>query len=538
MRAGESTVADLRVALRLVRRLPAFLRRPLAPADAPDRLARRLAARDRDFLHLVRRGVYARPRSPYARLLRHAGCELGDLERLVRVEGIEGALRALLAAGVYLTVDELKGRRPAVRGTLAVAVGPAELGNPLVGCDLPVRSGGSRSRGTPVGWSLDYIWERAVDLCVAETARGPGRRCHAVWGLPGSGAIAHVLDTSAYTAAPQRWFSQVDPTSPGLPARYRRSADVVRLGGWLAGVPLPRPEFAPPDDPAPVLRWLTDTLAAGASPHMLGYVTAMLGLADAAARRGVDLTGAELSTGGEPITAARLALLRRTGARVLPRYATIEAGLLGVACLEPRAPDDVHVVHDLVGLVQPGPATGPVPPRALMVTSLRPSAPLLLLNASLGDVAALDERACDCPVGEVGWTTRLSDIRSFEKLTGAGVTFHDVDVVPILEEVLPRRFGGGPGQYQLVEEEWPDGRPRLRLLVDPAVGPLQPSAVAEAFLEAAAAASDAARMMVQVWREGGGLVVERRRPLATASGKVLHLHYATPRGSAGPGTGR
>jgi hypothetical protein len=52
------------------------------------------------------------------------------------------------------------------------------------------------------------------------------------------------------------------------------------------------------------------------------------------------------------------------------------------------------------------------------------------------------------------------------------------------EKLLAARFGGGPTHYQLVEEQAPDGRPRLRLLVDPAVGPVDPEAVAAAFLRA------------------------------------------------------
>ena len=73
-----------------------------------------------------------------------------------------------------------------------------------------------------------------------------------------------------------------------------------------------------------------------------------------------------------------------------------------------------------------------------------------------------------------GWTRHLRDVRSFEKLTSAGMTFLDVDVIRILDETLPARFGGVPGQYQLVEEERPDGRPRVRLLVHPGRRPPGP----------------------------------------------------------------
>ena len=77
----------------------------------------RLQRRGDDFLAVARRSIYGWPASPYRRLLAHAGCEYGDLERLVRDDGVEGALATLLQHGVFLTVEEFKGRRPAVRGT-------------------------------------------------------------------------------------------------------------------------------------------------------------------------------------------------------------------------------------------------------------------------------------------------------------------------------------------------------------------------------------------------------------------------------------
>jgi hypothetical protein len=104
------------------------------------------------------------------------------------------------------------------------------------------------------------------------------------------------------------------------------------------------------------------------------------------------------------------------------------------------------------------------------------------------------------------------------------MTFYDVDVVKILEHVLPQRFGGGPTDYQLVEEETAAGAPVVRLLVHPAVGSLDSARVAEAFLDAIGGGSDAERIMGTLWRSAGLLRVERRPPVPAASGKILHLH--------------
>ena len=172
---------------------------------------------------------------------------------------------------------------------------------------------------------------------------------------------------------------------------------------------------------------------------------------------------------------------------------------------------------------RPAPNWG-LPASALLVTSLRMTAPLVLLNAGLGDQAVVVARHCGCPLERLGWTTHLHTIRSYEKLTAGGMTFLDTDAIRVLEEVLPTRFGGVPTDYQLVEEEADGGPARVRLLVRPEVGPLDPTVVAEVFLAALGSGKGAERIMGQVWRDGQILRVERQAPFATHSGKILHLH--------------
>jgi hypothetical protein len=111
------------------------------------------------------------------------------------------------------------------------------------------------------------------------------------------------------------------------------------------------------------------------------------------------------------------------------------------------------------------------------------------------------------------------------------MTFLGADVVSVLEEELPTRFGGGPTDYQLVEEERADGEPQLRLLVHPRVGPLDEHEVAHAFLEAIGHGSGAERVMGTLWRDAGFLRVERHVPQTNYAGKVLHLAMSE---SSGP----
>jgi hypothetical protein len=230
---------------------------------------------------------------------------------------------------------------------------------------------------------------------------------------------------------------------------------------------------------------------------------------------------------GEPITPARLAEIRQAGADAVPDYGSADAGgPVSYGCLAPMAPDEVHVFQDLHALIQPGADVDEraLPPDALLISSLRLTSPLILLNVSMGDKAILSRRACSCPLEGLGWTTHLHTVRSFEKLTAGGMTFLDTDVIRVLEEVLPARFGGGPTDYQLVDEEDEHGVPRIRLLVHPRLGPLDDDAVREALLETVGRGSGVERVMALAWRDARLVAVERQPPKTTSMGKIQHVH--------------
>lgn len=348
---------------------------------------------------------------------------------------------------------------------------------------------------------------------------------HAYWGVPGAAGMAYVLELCGVSMVPTRWFSMVEAKAPGLHPRYRWSVRAMRWGGILAGVTVPPPEYVPLDDPHPIVGWMAEVLRNGHTPVLHTFASSAVRLCVAAMDAGRDLRGARVTISGEPITDARLRVIRAAGIRALPRYASAECGPVGYGCLAAEVPDELHLLHDLHALIQPGPGGGPMglPANSLLMSSLRPTAPLMLLNVSLGDQAVLERRACGCPLEELGWRTHINTIHSFEKLTTGGMTYLDVDVIRALEEALPARFGGAPTDYQLVEEEAADGRSRLCLRVRPELGPLDLGAVREAFLAAIGVGSGVERVMELLWRTPGFLWVERRAPLSTASGKVLHL---------------
>ncbi len=520
----------LLIGARFLARVPAFMRRRFTLDEARAIQAARLREREHRFLHFVERAVFARPTSVLSKLFEHAGVPFQDLRELVLRQGLDEALQRLFEAGVYMTSDEFKGRVPLVRGSLRLEVEPGSLRNPIAAFHVAARSGGSRSRAAPFLMDLAYIRACAVACALYLDAHGGSGWTKATWETPGAGSRFRLLKYSSFGERPVAWFTQVHP-SDGLDPVFRWSDRALRWGGALAGVRVPRPVLASPEDPLPLARWARSVLDAGAEPHWFSFSSSVVRLATAAREAGIDLSGSHSTLAGEPITEARVATIRSAGIEPLPRYGTIEAGPIGYACRNPDVADHMHLVRDLHAIIQAGvggPGAG-LPGSAVLLTALHPAAPFCMINFSMGDQAVVDAGSCGCPLEGLGWQPRISHVRSFEKLTAGGVTFDDAEITRLLEETLPGRFGGSPTDYQLVEEESRRGDSVLVLRVHPRVGPVPDGEVLEALVSGLGIGSPVHRMMERHLRMAVDVRVERSAPLITRSSKIMHLHVR-PRG--------
>ncbi|MBK9166708.1 MAG: hypothetical protein IPM24_04510 [Bryobacterales bacterium] len=504
--------------------MPAYLRRPVSFEAAKEALRQRLALRRQRFLDRFRLDVFGQPDSPYHALLRHAGCEWGDVAALVEREGVEATLQALFRAGVYLTIDEFKGRRPARRGSLEIAIQPEMLRAPRASYHLPAASGGTRSSGTPVLIDLEFIRTCAANCAVCLDAWGGRDWVKGDWESPGAGARFRVVKFAGFGALPRAAFSFFDTAT--LPAYFRWNLKGLHWASRLGGRPLPRTVCVPHSNPAPLLEWLVQVLRGGETPCIFTFSGAAVTACLAARERGYDIAGSVFLISGEPVTAARIRTIASAGCRAIPRYGTVEVGAIGYGCRAGRHPDEVHFLEDMHALIHAGEegAQAGLPPKALLMTSIHPQSPFVMINLSMGDQAEMGARACGCPLDGAGWRTHLWDIRSFEKLTAAGVTFLGSEVIAVLEEALPARFGGGPTDYQLVESETETGLPVLRLRAHPRLGDLPAREVVDTFAEVLGRSSQSKAMMVRRWLDAGTLQFERAVPAATRAGKIQFLH--------------
>ncbi len=146
-----------------------------------------------------------------------------------------------------------------------------------------------------------------------------------------------------------------------------------------------------------------------------------------------------------------------------------------------------------------------------------------MLNVEVGDYGVLSERACNCPWHALGYPLHLHTIRSYEKLTSEGMHFMGVELVNLVEEVLPARFGGHPTDYQFVEEE-ENGLTKVSIVVSPRVGAVNESQLVEAVLASLGSRAGGNQMMAQYWQDGKTLRVVRREPYATSASKIQTLH--------------
>jgi hypothetical protein len=238
--------------------------------------------------------------------------------------------------------------------------------------------------------------------------------------------------------------------------------------------------------------------------------------------RGFDISGTLFRLGGEPLTDAKTRLIAETGCRALCFYSITETSFVGAPCANPEAPDDVHLLTDKLAVLTRPKAVPFGSVNALIYTTLLPSSPKLMLNVESGDFALHSKRDCGCPMGRLGFKDHLRDIRSYEKLTSEGVTFLGTELLRLLEEVLPQRFGGAATDYQLVEAE--EGElSRIFIVASPSLGAIDEGAVIELVLETLST-YPGGRAMTEHWRQGNTLKVLRREPYRTESAKILPLH--------------
>ena len=271
-----------------------------------------------------------------------------------------------------------------------------------------------------------------------------------------------------------------------------------------------------------VARWLADKVRIGTPALLECSVSAAVRVCLAAQQAQLDIGGSFFRIGGEPYTKAKAAVISASGCQAACNYSMSEVGTIGIACPETSELDDVHLLEDKIAAIQRDVAVGSGTVPAFVLTTLLPSCPKLMLNVESDDYGILETRSCGCPLGKLGFHRHISHIRSYEKLCSEGMSFVGTELLRLLEEVLPKEFGGNLGDYQLLEEEQ-QSLTRVSLLVSPAVGQIDDQRIISRVLQLLRT-YPGGQVMADSWRDAGTLRLVRREPYVTGASKVMPLH--------------
>jgi phenylacetate-coenzyme A ligase PaaK-like adenylate-forming protein len=324
-----------------------------------------------------------------------------------------------------------------------------------------------------------------------------------------------------------RWFARRVPMNSRAEATFHHvMTSLIVLATRFFGPGAPWPEFIDSDELGRIVAWMIEQKKEGKLSCLRTTVSNAVRIARIAHGMGQSLAGMKFMTSGEPLTESKRAAIERVESTVIPGYGAGGFGEIGHGCGNPRQTDEVHVSLDRLAVIQhPRPRGGDgLPIHPFLFTTLTPLAPKLFLNVENGDYGVMETRDCGCCLESTGLTLHLHHIRSFEKLTSEGMSYYYGDLHELFENTFPAEFGGGPGDYQLVEEEDGNGQTRLTLVVRPDIGELDEEKILGRLRAALADGSRGKRFMAWVWQDAGTFRIKREPPYASARGKILPLH--------------
>jgi len=492
-------------------------------------IRKRVQARDENFLNLIEKGIFQYSKSPYRKLLAHRNIRFDDVKSWVKKDGIEDSLRTLEREGIYFTVDEFKGRVPVIRDGMKFECKPSMFDNPFLSYVYEVRSGATRSIGTRIRIDFDYLHQRSLYDALLLDTHGCLTAPVANWFpvFPGAPGINSSLRFAHIGNAARRWFSQVDKGNASWERKLAMQL-VHTMTKWC-GCPLAEAEYVGLSDAHKVASWASQVLEENAHCVIYTFASSAVRVCMAAANANLNLKGAKFLVTGEPLTAQKKSEIEAVGASAITVYGISEAGVIAAGCDKPHAQSDhCHLYKDTTAIITHKtsvPHTD-MTVDALLFTSILYESPKLLLNIGMGDCGDLDSDGCDCGFEQVGFDVHLSNLGSYEKLTGEGVTFVGTDFVWIIEKLLPETFGGKSADYQVIEQEDESSLTRLRLMVSPRVGSVNETQLTSTFLRALEGAEDRgwAKTGTEMWNQSGMLQIVRDDPVPTASGKVMPFH--------------
>src|SRR5262249_8936362 len=307
---------------------------------------------------------------------------------------------------------------------------------------------------------------------------------------------------------PDKWFSHLQPDRTS-----RTKMKLLAAGGNLFGLKLPHPEICDMGNADRVAIWMEKTLKEKRTCMVKTFASSAIRIAQAALEKGIDISGSTMFTGGEPLTERRFRFLQSIGVHAFARFVTTEVGLVAAGCPHRTRADSMHLYTDRLAVIQRERTVKGIEStlRSLLFTTLSGCTGKILLNTELGDSATVEARSCDCLFGKLGMNLQISEVRSFDKLTGEGMTLLGSTLDEVVGELV-QKAGGGPDDYQFWENQGENGLTTLTITVSPKVNLSDEATFANEILNRLQSKDVGSSIASHFWKQANTLKIVRESP--------------------------
>jgi hypothetical protein len=505
--------------------LQRFLNQPISFEEAKAIFAQRMEQREKNFLNFVKRCVYDNPSSPYIPLLRQAECDYGDMISGVHRYGIEGLLKMLNDAGVWISFDEFKGRKMLCRGGKEYYFSTSDFDNPLVSSGCEITTGGTSGRPIRSHLYLDFLAARACyDHFMFKMLDIYGTPL-ALWypKLPAPTGIGNSLRYAKIGYPPKRWFNMLADSRIRSGWELRMATSAIILLSRLSTTPLPLPQDLSLSQVGTIVDWIIETRKRYPRCVVQSYVSQAVRICQSAADRGVDLEGTLFIVGSEPLTEAKYREIEKVYANVFPRYHATEIGSIAIGCGKASEVGDLHLCADTIAMIQTEDSSNEGNEKTFHFTSFIDYAPKIMINVEIGDTGIVQKNRCGCLLDEIGFDTHLLRVQSLSRVTSEGTATCYRELLHIIEDVLPAKYGGTSIDYQWVEVEDNSSLTRLLLRVAPHIGPVKEADIVNDILAELRQIDMAHRIYSEIWHQAGTIRIVRQNPHHTSAGKIVPI---------------
>lgn len=507
--------------------LVSYLKRPMTLEQAKSDIRKRMDNRESNFLTLAKKLIYENQKSPYRKLLLWAGCGYKDLEDSIKHQGMENTLEKLRDEGVYITLEEFKTKAPICRKGLTFETSPTDFDNPfLMGKSIQGTTSGSRSSGTRVMYDWDFFTEETANELMLYETHGLLSAPLVLWlpGLPSISGFHNLIVNLKFRRSPEKWFSHLSDGIVGNSLKNRLSIEYLVWCCRMFGLFIPRPEFTDIRSASKVAEWMESAKKNKGISVVRTFTSSAVRIVQAAVEKGIDISGCIIFTGGEPLTERRLRFIDSAGVKAFPYYAATETGFIAASCGNRIYPDDMHVYTDRYAIIQRLRKTviGGHSVNTYLFTSLSSNTGKVLLNTEIGDFGRLYIKPCSCLLGGLGMDVHISEVRSYDKLNGEGMTLLGSELDKIVGEMI-EKAAGSPDDYQFWEAQDSEDVSKLIIAISPEIRNLNERDFIDSILKKLKSKDIGSNITSQIWRQAGTLQVVRAHPKLTKGYKLLPI---------------